>query len=312
MLLGESSLPIPEVLNTLCAGNWLRQISLEEARKQPAACDLQASGILDPGWQMYSVPNRGTLQILDARRAPDAPYSNFSEDLFQAHITRQPPDVAILLSPVTEREHVLLSRCGGDPQCPVLYLQTQKPSDSPSDWPPALSKLRKMRVIPFGSETATTELCELLPNPAKLETARLFQVRDSQRKVANALLHSFAAVCGLIGTQPIPLADLPILTSLQSIMIGTIAYCSGRRLSVKTVGEFLGAMGLNIGAGMLFREGARTAIRFVPFWGNAVAGFVAGTGTYAIGKAAIAYFVDEIPITSVRKILRTSKRAGRM
>ncbi len=307
MLLGESSsFTVPELLNTWYAGDWLRQIPLGANGCNRVSFDPQASEAVEKSWQIYSLPNRGTLQILDARRDPNIPYSDFSEDLFQANIaTQQPPDVAILLSPVTQEELAQLSRCIGDRKCPVLLLQTQRPSGHPPT--PVEFRDHEVRVVPFGTETAVAVLCELLPNPSKLETARLLQVRDSQRQIANTLLHSFAAVCGLIGTQPIPLADLPILTSLQSFMIGIIAYCSGRQLSVKTVGEFLGAMGLNIGAGILFREGARAAIRFVPFWGNAVAGFVAGTGTYAIGKAAIAYFVDEIPITSVRKILRTSK-----
>ena len=55
---------------------------------------------------------------------------------------------------------------------------------------------------------------------------------------------------------------------------------------------------------MLFREGARALVKIVPLWGNAVSGFIAGAGTYAIGRAAIAYFIEGIPLTDVKKIFR--------
>ena len=36
------------------------------------------------------------------------------------------------------------------------------------------------------------------------------------------------AICTAIGAQPIPLADLPILTTLQLVMVSGIMYLSGR------------------------------------------------------------------------------------
>jgi uncharacterized protein (DUF697 family) len=68
------------------------------------------------------------------------------------------------------------------------------------------------------------------------------------------------------------------------------------------VGEFLGTLGASVAAGFVFREAARAAVKTVPFWGNAVSGVVAGAGTYAIGRAAITYFVDDSPIEETRRI----------
>ena len=73
---------------------------------------------------------------------------------------------------------------------------------------------------------------------------------------------------------------------------------------MRLVMEFLGALGFNIGAGLAMREGARALLKIIPIWGNAVSGFIAGAGTYAIGRAAIAYFIEETPITETRKIFR--------
>ena len=95
---------------------------------------------------------------------------------------------------------------------------------------------------------------------------------------------------------------MPVLTTLQTLMVGLIIYTTGKPVTARTFGEFLGALGLNIGAGILFREGARAIIRIVPVWGNAVSGMVAGAGTYAVGRAAIAYFIEDIPINESRKL----------
>jgi len=97
----------------------------------------------------------------------------------------------------------------------------------------------------------------------------------------------------VIGVQPIPLADMPILTTLQTLMVGMIIHTTGRPFSVRLVAEFLGALGFDIGARLVLREGARAIVKVIPIWGNAVSGFIAGAGTYAIGKAAIAYFIEE-------------------
>ena len=78
----------------------------------------------------------------------------------------------------------------------------------------------------------------------------------------------------------------------------------GKPVTARTFGEFVGALGLNIGAGILFREGARAIIKIVPIWGNAVSGMVAGAGAYAVGRAAIAYFVEDIPISETKKLFQ--------
>ena len=95
---------------------------------------------------------------------------------------------------------------------------------------------------------------------------------------------------------------MPILTTLQTLMVGLIIYTTGKPVTARTFGEFLGALGLNIGAGILFREGARAIIKIVPVWGNAVSGMVAGAGTYAVGRAAIAYFIEDIPMSESKKL----------
>ena len=58
-----------------------------------------------------------------------------------------------------------------------------------------------------------------LPNAARIETARVFMHRPTQMEIAQLLVKSTTAICTAIGAQPIPLADLPILTTLQLVMV---------------------------------------------------------------------------------------------
>src|SRR4029077_4788834 len=103
-----------------------------------------------------------------------------------------------------------------------------------------------------------------LPNEARLEMIRISRDREAQREVAQLLVKSTTAVCTAIGAQPIPLADLPILTSLQLMMVSGIMYVGGRERSLRASAEFAGALGANVGAAMLLREGARAILKFFP------------------------------------------------
>ena len=85
-------------------------------------------------------------------------------------------------------------------------------------------------------------------------------------------------------------------------------YISGRERSLRAATEFLGALGANVGAGMLLREGTRALLKFFPGWGNVVCGMVAGAGTYAIGRAATAYFLEGVSLKDARRTYLTSRR----
>ena len=152
-----------------------------------------------------------------------------------------------------------------------------------------------------------------LPNEARLEMARLSGAREAQAKIAQTLIKSTAAVCGALGAQPIPLADLPFLLTFQLAMVSGIIYISGREMSLKLGTEFLGTMGINFGLGLALREGARAAIRaasklLLPGVGNAISGFVAASGTYAVGRAALAYYIEGASLADARRLFQRSQR----
>ena len=147
-----------------------------------------------------------------------------------------------------------------------------------------------------------------LPDEAKLEMARLSGATAAQRRIADTLVKSVSAASGALGLQPIPLADLPFLLAFQTMMVTGIIYISGRPLDGKLATKFLTAMGANVGLGLVLREGTRAVAKFVPGWGNVVSGGVAAAGTYAIGRAAVAFFIEGVSIHDAEKLL---KRSGR-
>ncbi len=144
-------------------------------------------------------------------------------------------------------------------------------------------------------------LMDVLPNSAQLQLARLSSLKKVQRKFARGLVGSTATICAAIAATPIPLADLIPITTAQIGMIIGVGYISGRELSKESAMEFLAALGVNVGAGFALREGARALLKFVfPGGGNAISAGVAFAGTWGIGEAAIAYFVEKVSIEEVK------------
>ena len=154
-------------------------------------------------------------------------------------------------------------------------------------------------------------LTRTLPNETRIELARITRDREQQRELAQVLVKSTCAICAAIGAQPIPLADLPILTMLQLVMVSGIMYVSGRERSLRAATEFIGAIGANLGVAMLLREGVRAILKFVPGWGNIVCGMVAGAGTYAIGRAATAFFIEGASLKEARRTYLASRQKPR-
>jgi len=170
---------------------------------------------------------------------------------------------------------------------------------------------RAFELPPAEARRLMSILARELPNEARMEMIRISRDREGQREVAQLLVKSTTAVCTAIGAQPIPLADLPILTSLQLTMVSGIMYVGGRERSLRASAEFAGALGANVGAAMLLREGARAILKFFPGWGNVVCGLVAGSGTYAIGRAATAYFIEGVSLKDARRTYLASRKKRR-
>jgi uncharacterized protein len=92
------------------------------------------------------------------------------------------------------------------------------------------------------------------------------------------------------------------------MMVAGIMYVSGRQRNLRAAGEFMGALGANLGAAMLLREGTRAALKFFPGWGNVLCGLVAGSGTYALGRAASVFFIDGVSLKDARQVYLAGRK----
>jgi len=135
-------------------------------------------------------------------------------------------------------------------------------------------------------------LSEELPLSAQLQFARLSALKSAQHKLATILIGTAATVCAAIAGTPIPVADIIPITATQVAMVTGIGYVGGQELNKEAAIHFMASLGLNVGAGYALREAARALIKFVPIGGELVSSGIAAAGTWTLGKAAAAYFID--------------------
>ena len=307
------------------------------AGKAELVCALFNAELLKPGeenlnegtWVKFSRGGQGALQLLDARRP-------VSQQLVKAAIAEQAPDLFVFVRPArqiddalaADLEHAeqLLSYAESRHEGRARVLGVLLAGEAGADHELARQDLnaclhtreaisaRMLGTVALGAAGAASRLAELvaveLPGEAQLEMARLSGNKELQRQIGQVVIKSVTAICAAIGAQPIPLADFPILTALQGLLVASIMHVSGREMSTKLGAEFIAAIGANLGAGLVLREGARAAAKLVPLWGNAVSGAVAGAGTYAIGRAASAYFIEGLSLADARTIFRRKKATG--
>lgn len=253
-------------------------------------------------WQDANFPGGGTMSIFDARGA-DA--RQIEEEL-----ERMPADIVLFLDdenapPRRGKIDIgLLQRIAKwNPNVKTIALtkDDERLREAIGD---------RLTGVASSAKELMSILARELPNEARIEMIRISHDKKAQHEVAQVLIKSTAAICTAVGAQPIPLADMPILTTLQLVMVSGIMYLSGRERTLRAATEFVGALGANVGAGIALREGARAILKFLPGWGNVVSGMVAGAGTFAIGRAAEAFFIEGVSIKDARRTYRKSRKAA--
>jgi uncharacterized protein (DUF697 family) len=296
LFIGSSKTPLQNIIDLLFA----------------PASDERVNVMLTPvhRWTDWTIPGRGTISVLDARDADDSVEPQIEEEL-----KREPADITFFFN---DGESDLRKPVAPSPETKVIGIllgseNHARQLEEALDAQPDIGD-RLLTVVGItGKGSAETRrlmsvLAAELPNEAKIEMIRISRDRQAQLHVAQMLIKSTTAICAAIGAQPIPLADMPILTSLQVLMVSGIMYVSGRERNLRAATEFVTALGANLGAGMLLREGARAMLKFFPGWGNVVCGMVAGAGTYAIGRAATAYFLEGASLKEARQTYLKSRR----
>jgi uncharacterized protein (DUF697 family) len=264
-------------------------------------------------WQKISLGEHGSIQLLDARGADAA-----ALDLVRAALRRQPADMFFFLpaerdakvatrKEIERLEKLLTANNAGSIGAKLIELQVGESIPLLRETEAPAIRTSLIGIYSLG-QSLRRILAGELPNEARVEMVRSGGDREAQAEIAEMLVKSTSAICAAIGAQPIPLADLPILTTLQLVMVSGIMYISGRERSLRAATEFVGALGANVGLGMILREGTRAALKFFPGWGNVVCGMVAGAGTFAIGRAAMVYFIEGASLREARRAFVQNKK----
>ena len=102
----------------------------------------------------------------------------------------------------------------------------------------------------------------------------------------------FSTTCGAIAVQPIPFADIFILTPLQAYMGTRISAIRGLRLSEKETSDIIKEIMGVVGLGMVAQQlGIAAAKIFFPIFGGVATVPVVFGLTYAIGHVMDKYFL---------------------
>ena len=126
----------------------------------------------------------------------------------------------------------------------------------------------------------------------------------------------FSTVCAAIAVQPIPFADIFILTPLQAFMGARISAIRGMPLSEKQSSDLIKELMGVVGMGMLAQQlGIAAAKIFFPILGGISTIPVVFGLTFAIGKLMDVYFVNKaagrtLSASELKKEWKRHKAAG--
>lgn len=152
----------------------------------------------------------------------------------------------------------------------------------------------------------------ILDSEAQMGLRMASRLTEVVHNLAKRLTEILSGIAATIAVTPIPVADMYVLIILQAILVSLVASLSGRDISLDTAKEFILSLGGIAGAGYAFRMAAQQATKLlnVVFMGagSTISASIAFLGTYAIGEAAIAYYIDEQDMEEVRKIFERSKK----
>jgi uncharacterized protein (DUF697 family)/predicted GTPase len=147
----------------------------------------------------------------------------------------------------------------------------------------------------YGLEALIENLAELLPDAESRTIHQLLDSREAGTQIGNLYREAgrryilpFALMAGALAAIPLPLATMPVLTSLQVSMVGLLGQLYGQILSPSQAGGVLSA----IAGGFLAQTIGRELIKFVPGFGSVIAASWATAYTWALGEAACVYFGD--------------------
>ena len=174
--------------------------------------------------------------------------------------------------------------------------------------------------IAFDGRFKIEELIDILEEAildfeAQMGLRMAARLNEVVNRFVKHLTNIFSGISATVALTPIPISDIYILLIIQSILVSLIAALSGRDISLETAKEFIFSMGGVAGLGYAFKLVAQQASKLLngvwPGAGSAVSSGVAFVGTAAIGKAAVAYYIEDRTIEEAKKKFEEVKNSER-
>jgi len=174
---------------------------------------------------------------------------------------------------------------------------------------------RRALTIEFDGRYGIEELLDFLEQSIDIRAAihlgMTICMNKISEKIALRFIKVFSALSATVALSPIIATDIAVLLSLQTVLLMIIAYLSGRDLEFKTARELLVSIG-GIGATgftlrMIAQQGSKFANLVLPGAGSAISASIASGGTYAIGKAAVAYYLKGVPEDELKQVVKKAR-----
>jgi len=119
------------------------------------------------------------------------------------------------------------------------------------------------------------------------------EVHDLYARTAHQHIVGYSFTAASLGA--LPVVDLVSVSAVQAKLLHSLAELYGQRWDKNTIIEFLGLVGVGIASNYVTRWLSRALVKVIPFWGQTVGALwgasSSGASTYALGKAAIYFFV---------------------
>lgn len=145
----------------------------------------------------------------------------------------------------------------------------------------------------YGLEALWREIDALTAFGLRHQLASDAGVRDVYARAAHQHIVGYSLTAAGLGA--LPVVDLVAVSALQAKLLHALARLYGQRWDRRSVTEFLGLFGAGFASGYLARMAGRAVLKVIPYVGQTVGAVwgasSSGATTYALGRAAVYFFV---------------------
>ncbi len=142
----------------------------------------------------------------------------------------------------------------------------------------------------YGGEQLKSALLHVLPDAYRQTMLRLKEATETLKDIhlqhAIPIILGYSTLAGTAGGVPMPFVDMVLIPGIQARMAHHLAGVYGQPMTTERFREIAAAVGI----GLVSRQLARQATKFIPFVGSAVGAAVGAASTYAFGRALCYYF----------------------